>query len=112
MSSLPLATRPALSNGSSAHSSVAMNLVPIRTPSAPSASAAASPAPSASPPAASTGTGATAFTTCRTRTVVPISPTWPPPSVPCATTTSAPASTAATASGSVVTMCITFAPRS
>ena len=41
--------------------------------------------------AASTGVGATALTTMGTSGMVPITPTWPPPSVPCATITSTPA---------------------
>ena len=80
---------------------------PAKRTSAPSARAAASPAPSPKPPAAKTGIGATAFTTCRTITVVPISPMCPPPSVPCATITSAPASAAASASSTFGTMCMT-----
>ena len=72
---------------------VARNRVPNSAPSAPSISAAAgrrrqrarrqrSPAPGE------------ARATIGTSTIVPIRPTWPPPSVPCATTASAPASAA------------------
>ena len=43
------------------------------------------------PPAASTGVGATASTTSGTRTMVEISPVWPPASVPWATIRSTPA---------------------
>ena len=86
--------------------------MPSSTPSAPSASAAARPAPSTNPPAASTGSGETALTTWRTITVLAISPMCPPPSLPCATMTSAPASAARTASSTTGTMCITLQPRS
>ncbi len=75
-----------------------MNLVPIHTPSAPSASDAASPRPSNNPPAATTGTRSpTASTTWGTSAIVATSPVWPPASVPWATTMSQPASTAAVA---------------
>ena len=91
-------------------SSLARKRVPSSTPSAPRASAAARPRPSATPPAASTGIGATALTTIGTSGIVPIVPMCPPPSVPWATITSAPARAAAFASATVETMCMKRAP--
>ena len=73
-------------------------------------SAATSPRPSAKPPAASTGTGVTASTTMGMSGMLPIQPTWPPPSVPCAMMTSAPALAARTASGTVPAMWVTLLP--
>jgi len=77
--------------GTSASSTVSHS-DPVQTPSAPSISAAAICRPSPMPPAASTGIGATASITCGHSTRLPISPVWPPPSVPCAITKSTPAS--------------------
>ena len=76
----------------------------------PSASAAASPRPSAMPPAASTGVSPTASTIMGRTTMLAIQPTCPPPSVPCATITSAPAALARSASGTVPAMYITRLP--
>src|SRR5262249_58254138 len=86
------------------------NLVPSSTPSAPSMIAAANPRPSAIPPAASTGTGATASTTMGTSVSVVCQPTCPPPSVPYAMMTSAPARAAFTASGTPPAMNVTLQP--
>ena len=86
--------------------------MPSSTPSAPSAIAAASPRPSATPPAVSTGIGATASTTIGVSTMLATQPTWPPPSVPCAMMTSAPASAAFTASGTPFAMNVTLQPAS
>ena len=61
------------------------------------------PRPSAIPPAATTGTGATASTTAGTSGNVEIRPVWPPASVPCAVTTSTPASAARRAPSTVRT---------
>jgi len=72
---------------------VASQTEPIHAPSAPSASAAAICRPQPIPPAARTGVGATASTTSGMRTMVPISPVWPPASEPWATMMSTPAST-------------------
>ena len=71
--------------------------VPTSAPWAPSASAAASPRPSAIPPAAATGIAPARSTTSGTSTIVPTQPPWPPASPPWATTTSAPAASAASA---------------
>ena len=73
-----------------------MKRVPIQTPCAPNASAAASPRPSTNAPAASTGMF-TASTICGISAMPPTCPVWPPASVPCATTTSQPACSAAIA---------------
>ena len=53
------------------------------------------------PPAASTGVGATASTTMGSSAMVAICPTCPPPSVPCAVITSAPAAQARRASATL-----------
>ena len=70
-------------------SAVAMKRVPICTPWAPSANAARKPRASPMPPAAMTGIF-TASTTCGTSGSVATLPTWPPASVPDATTASTP----------------------
>ena len=98
--------------GCSGDSPLARKRVPSSTPSAPSASAAARPRPSAMPPAARTGTGATASTTIGTSAMLACQPTWPPPSVPCAMMTSAPAVAARTASGTPPAMNVTLQPAS
>ena len=56
------------------------------------------PAAVREPPAANTGTRPTASTTIGMSGMLPIEPTWPPPSLPCAMMTSAPAFTARSAS--------------
>src|SRR5215475_4410145 len=105
-----LSTIACLKLGCSDDSRLARNLVPSSTPSAPSMIAAASPRPSAIPPAASTGMGATASTTIGTSVMVVCQPTCPPPSVPCAMITSAPACAARTASGTPPAMNVTLQP--
>ena len=93
--------------------------VPSDTPWAPSASAAAIPRPSMMPPDATTGMpGPTASAICGTSDIVPPPraapppkvPRWPPASLPCAITASAPASTARRASSTVVTIGSSRAP--
>ena len=98
--------------GSTSASAVAWNRVPMSAPAAPSASAAATPRPSAIPPAASTGVGAARSTTTGTNGSVdrPRRAPCPPASVPCATITSAPRSTACLASSRSVTWMISAAP--
>ena len=72
-----------------------MKRVPTQMPSAPRLSAAASPRPSKIPPAATTGIAPfIASTIIGTSGIVATRPVWPPASVPCATTTSQPASSA------------------
>ena len=61
------------------------------------------------PPAATTGIF-TASTTCGTSASVPISPVWPPASVPCAATTSAPACSARTACFTLPVITMIFMP--
>lgn len=77
-----------------------MNLVPIQTPLAPNISAAATLLPSFIPPAATSVTGFPVrgdlyclHTSAHAgmRTLVAMSPVWPPPSPPCAMMMSAPA---------------------
>ena len=102
------ASSSALSNASS----VASNRVPTSTPAAPRTRAAASPRPSPIPPAASTGVPAATSTTAGTKGSVPRPSPCPPASAPCATTTSAPRSSARCASGSVVTWIISVIPAS
>ena len=72
-------------------SSTVSHSEPVHTPCAPIASAAAICRPVPMPPAASTGVGATASITSGQSTTLPISPVWPPPSVPCAMMMSMPA---------------------
>src|SRR5262245_32851261 len=62
------------------------------------------------PPPARTGTGVTAATTRGTSVMVVCQPTCPPPSVPCAMITSAPACAARTASGTPPAMNVTLQP--
>ena len=64
------------------------------------------------PPATRIGTLGSARITMRASGSVAMTPTCPPPSVPCATTTSAPASAARFASPSVSAWCIKSAPAS
>ncbi len=73
-------------------SSTVSHSEPVHTPWAPRASAAAICRPVPMPPAASIGVGATASMTSGHSTIEPISPVWPPPSVPWAMTMSTPAS--------------------
>jgi hypothetical protein len=61
-------------------SATVSQIEPVHTPSAPSAIAAAIWRPVPMPPAASTGTGAIASTTSGMRTMLAISPVWPPAS--------------------------------
>ena len=82
---------PSASGGTSASSTVSHS-EPVHTPWAPRASAAAIWRPEPMPPAASTGVGATASITSGHSTIEPMSPVWPPPSVPWAMTMSTPAS--------------------
>ncbi len=112
VSSPPPSTMAFLASGSASASAVARNRVPTSAPAAPSASAAATPRPSAIPPAASTGTGATRSTTAGTNASVdhPRRAPCPPASVPCATITSAPTSTACRASARSVTWMIKVVP--
>ncbi len=101
-----------LIEGSASASAVAWNRVPSSVPGAPRASTAATPRPSAMPPAASTGVGAARSTTIGTNGSVdrPRRAPCPPPSVPCATMTSAPRSTACLASSRSVTWMISAVP--
>ena len=101
-----------MAGGSVSASAVARNRVPSSTPAAPSARAAATPRPSAIPPAASTGTGAARSATTGTNGRVdrPRRAPCPPLSVPCATITSAPRSTACLASSTLVAWMIRAAP--
>ena len=101
-----------LADGSTSASAVARKRVPISAPAAPRAKAAATPRPSAIPPAASTTVGAARSTTTGTNGSVdrPRWAPWPPASVPCATMTSAPRSTACRASLTSVTWMISSAP--
>ena len=101
-----------LIEGSTSASVVAWNRVPMSAPAAPRASAAATPRPSAIPPAASTGVGAARSTTTGTNGSVdrPRRAPCPPLSVPCATMTSAPRSTACLASSRSVTWMISVTP--
>ncbi len=109
---LPIAS---LQAGASFASGVRNRPVPICTADAPRTSAAAIPRASAMPPVATTGTRSpTASTTAGSRANSPTRlssaaspsnvPRWPPASMPCAMTTSAPAATAASASATVVTL--------
>jgi hypothetical protein len=97
------------------------NPVPTCTADAPSISAAATPRASAIPPVAITGTLLTVSATAgssENRPTMPVSaraaskaPRWPPASMPCATIAAAPASHAALASATVVTVANHFMPR-
>ena len=87
------------------------NAVPITAALAPNVSAAATPRPSAIPPAATTGmrtastiagTSANNPTSCCSAFVASKAPRCPPASIPCAMTTSAPATSASFASATVV----------
>ncbi len=92
-------------------SGVAMNRVPIHTPSAPRARAAARPRPSKIPPAATTGMlSPTASTIWGTSGMVDTVPVWPPASLPWATTTSHPASRARRAWSTLPHMLTTRTP--
>ena len=88
-----------------------MKRVPIQTPCAPKASAAARPRPSTMLPAATTGIE-TASTICGISAMPATWPVCPPASVPCATTTSQPACSAATAWLTLPHMLITSRPAS
>ena len=91
---------------------VAKNRVPRLAPWAPSINAAAMPRPSAIPPAATTGTSPATSTTAGTRAMVEIQPELPPASLPCATRTSEPASSASSAARLSPTVWIHRIPRS
>ena len=92
----------------------AQKRVPTTTPSAPSINAAASPRPSVMPPAAHSRVCgarlAIRSAISGTRVSVARMPPWPPPSVPCATMTSAPQSMARSASARVCSWQITGMP--
>ncbi len=85
--------------------------MPHCTPSAPSARAASMPRPSAMPPAAMTGMSTAAHTE-GTSAMVVSSPTWPPASVPSATTASAPRRSMRAASAADATTGTTLIPAS
>ncbi len=101
-----------LTVGSVSASSVVSQTDPHHTPAAPRAIAAAICLPRPMPPAPRTGTGAMASTISGMRTIVPISPVWPPASAPWAMMMSAPALTLRSACERVPASAATFSPAS